>query len=108
MRNSYNCISREDFEAWVELVDARVTETPGHSSSRIRAEGNLPTTEVKYRFEARGILVDSRGFSYGRDDSWNLVRIDTWPYNNFSLFGKGARSAEACVDMEELFELLVG
>lgn len=99
-------VSRNDFEAFVELVEGRMFG-PSYHTSPISVQFTLPQTGVQVELKATALQVTPIGRFYGRTDAWNAVRLSDWAYDNFSFFGKGARSTEALTEARQLFELLV-
>lgn len=98
----YFIVSRQDFEAWVALLDAKIAVTPDFKSL-IRVVGKHENG-VEYHVTATALKSNGTcEVFYGRHDDWNLVKIGTIP---FSHFGAGARNQQTWKAAEEALALL--
>lgn len=119
-------VSRQDLEAFAELLDARVNG-PYCDRAKMTLTFVLPETGVKTELRVTAILNaqatptgrhygrtphDTGTRFYGRADArgqgWNEVRLDNWAGQNFAHFGKGARSIDTWNEAKQLAALLTG
>ena len=99
-------INREDFEAWIELTEGKLSRRPSYSDCKIEVSGKLD--EAKWHFKASALDNREDGLYYGRAEAWNCIKVSTWVYDNWSATGKGSRSEKMEKFQTEMFELLTG
>lgn len=97
-------VTRQDWEAFVETVDAR-TYGPTNSSCWTRANFKLECG-VDAAVKVNTINVTPKGNFYGRSGDWTHVEIKTWIWENTTLTGKGSRGEQASQEIKEIMSLL--
>lgn len=97
-------ISRQDWEAFVETVDAR-TYGPTNSSCWTRANFKLESG-ITAAVQVNTINITNKGTFYGRSGAWSHVELKTWAMENATLTGKGSRGEEASREIKEILSLL--
>jgi len=101
-------VSRENFEIWVELQNAKVWVTPDWRSSKISVTGNF-SNGVEWTLNATGILArtDGTGAKYfARGDEYNQVRVFGYQGSVFNFKGSGARSSETYIEAQKILDEL--
>lgn len=102
-------ISRTDFEAFAELVGAKVVRWPLNNSSKMVVEIKL-SESVDLRLNLVAIEEKAQGKFYGRCDEYTHLRVPKvqkgWIDGDYNLSGKGCRSNEVHSQVVELLSLL--
>ena len=99
-------ISRDTFLAWIDLVGA--SDPDIFNGSRGRVYGTLENG-VGWQLNFTAIFMTDDGGSYfGREYSWNAIRVATCFCNAFNFFRAGARQADSWEAAADLLELLTG
>lgn len=99
-------VSKPDFEAFLEAVNAKYTHEPTYRDCRYIASFKL-STGVDVRLELTTLDVKPNGKAfYGRREAWTHVRLDRWIWENISMTGKGKKSDESRDEVKSIMALL--
>lgn len=99
-------VSKADFEAFLEAVNAEYTHEPTYNDCRYIGHFTL-STGVSVRFELVTINHQAGTRSvYGRHNSWTHVRLSDWIWENISMTGTGARSDVSRDEVKSIMALL--
>ena len=96
--------SREDFEAFIEMVDGHLWRTPEYNSSAIRV--SFEVNGVEATLDLTALLIGPYVSYYGRDDNWNAVRLSSSDRTSIHYNGKGSRDPKIWETGEELVGML--
>lgn len=105
---SYFLVTKADFEAFLDVVDAKWVNEPDYRGPRACKYAATITLEngVEARLDLVTLDVRPDGNFYGRKDAWTHVKVDSWIHNNVSLTGKGSRSDETHILLYNTLSLL--
>jgi hypothetical protein len=107
MASAFYLIKREDFEAWVALLDAKITVHPDTFKSLVRVEGRH-ANGTRFQFETAGVkTLANDAFVFGRNDDWNAVKVNDNCRSPFNHYKEGARDPASWKAADEAVELLV-
>jgi len=99
-------VTKDDFEAFLDIVEAKWTREPDYNRARYNASFKMSTgVEVRIEVQSVDIHPDGKVF-YGRRDAWTHVRFSTWIHENVSLTGKGSRGEESAVELWNTLSIL--